>query len=228
MDLKKDWVSITQAIPTVERLLTGDRGSYLSPENAPKPDAIFNQLGVHRTNRYEIQFSLPDHATKMALAYTQTNLSELNTILGVMCTNLNAPQGNISTTQVRTMGEARNVPYDKIYDSATFTFYMDAGGIVHRFFSSWMSCVFDPVTRCYGYAEDYIGEATIRLTRSELGDNEFFDSHKSFQTFKLYECFPTSITAIPLTGLSGNQPTQFDVTMSCLVASDEVYFKNDN
>lgn len=178
----------------------------------------FNAYGIHRANKYDLSFNLPSMVLQRATTEMTTNITELNKMLSTHCTNVIVPQGNISTTQVRVMGEARSVPYDKIYDTATFTFYMDNNGIVHKLFSIWMSCIFDPNTRLYNYYDDFVSQnIDIRLTNNETVNGS---DPIAFKTVRLLEAYPSTIAPIQLTGLTGAQPTQFDVTMVCRRALD--------
>ena len=178
----------------------------------------FDSVGVHRANKYDLVFNLPDAVATLCRQSMMIDLSRLNKIMSDHCTNVIVPQGNISTTAVRTMGEVRNVPYDKIYDTATFTFYMDNNGTIHKAFTLWQSCVFDPNTRTYGYYKDFVSNAIdVKLTNNEQisGGGNFV-----FKTIRLKEAYPITIAPIQLTSLSGAQPTQFDVTFMCRYCGD--------
>lgn len=200
------------------RTLVTDRRTPQTYEPGTQVGSPFDSMGVHRANKYDLIFNFPDAVARLCREAMSINISNLNTILSQHCTNVIVPQGNVSTTGIRTMGEVRNVPYDKIYDTATFTFYMDNNGIVHKTFALWQSLIFNPTTRTYGYYKDFVSNAIdIRLTNNEQisgGDNFVF------KTIRLKEAYPTNIAPIQLTGLSGAQPTQFDVTMMCRYCGD--------
>lgn len=200
------------------RTLVSDRRTPQSYPAGTQIGSPFDAMGVHRTNKYDLVFNLPDAVASKCRASMSIDLSELNRILSAHCTNVIVPQGNVSTTGVRTMGEIRNVPYDKIYDTATFTFYMDNNGIIHKTFTLWQSAVFNPVTRQFGYYDDFVSNnIDVKLTNNEMisgGDNFVF------KTVRLKEAYPVTIAPLQLTGLSGAQPTQFDVTFMCRYCGD--------
>lgn len=200
------------------RTIVSDRRSPQSYQPGTLIGSPFDTMGVHRANKYDLVFNLPDAVAAKCRNSMSIDISTLNNVMSTHCTNVIVPQGNISTTGVRTMGEVRNVAYDKIYDTATFTFYMDNNGIIHKAFTLWQSGVFDPVTRQYGYYDDFVSNAIdVRLTNNEQisgGDNFVF------KTIRLKEAYPITIAPIQLTGLSGAQPTQFDVTFMCRYCGD--------
>lgn len=167
----------------------------------------FSGYGIHTTNRYDISFNFPVAVANKISENMGISISVANQRISETCTNINTPTGNISTTQIKNGGDILNIPYEKIYEQCIMTFYMDWGGIVHGIFSNWLECVFDTRTKTFGYHSDYSANSVdISFTKRE-------SSAEPFKIIRLVDCYPTAISPIPLSGLSGGNATQFDVTV---------------
>lgn len=166
--------------------------------------------GVHRANRYNLNFKFPPNITKkMGLPYAPQAYAKA---LNEMCTNCTIPTGSISTNPHRIMGEVYEMPYERNYAEATFTFYFDNDGMAYSIINAWLGMVFNPKTKRYGYPDEYWGEIEVELIKTELSNGKLTDYVASKTT--LQSAFPKAVTPINLTGMSGSQPTQFDVTFS--------------
>ena len=108
--------------------------------------------GIARTNRYAVFFSPPP---KVAPA-------GLNKIL-LFCDQVTVPGANFSTTQNRIFGEFREVPYEKNYDQISLSFYVDTEMKVKQLFDDWQNLIANPITRTYGYYNDYICDLDIEV-----------------------------------------------------------------
>ena len=166
--------------------------------------------GVHRANRYNLNFKFPPNITKkMGLPYAPQAYAK---VLNEMCTNCTIPTGSISTNPHRIMGEVYEMPYERNYAEATFTFYFDNDGMAYSIINAWLGMVFNPKTKRYCYPDEYWGEIEVELIKTELSNGKLTDYVASKTT--LQSAFPKAVTPINLTGMSGSQPTQFDVTFS--------------
>lgn len=166
--------------------------------------------GVHRANRYNLNFKFPSNInTKMGLPKAPQAYAR---VLNDMCTNCTIPTGSISTNTHRIMGEVYEMPYERNYAEATFTFYFDNEGMAYSIINAWLGMVFNPKTKRYGYPEEYWGEIEVELIRTEISHGKLTDYVISKTT--LQSVFPKAVTALNLTGMSGSQPTQFDVTFA--------------
>ena len=134
--------------------------------------------GLARTNRYAVTFSTPAGVDATALR---------DTIL--FCDQVQLPGVNYSTTQNRTYGEFREVPYEKIYDNISMSFYVDKDMRVKKLFDQWVSSISNPVTRTYNFYKSYVTNMTIEV--QDIQD-------KTSYTVTLYECYPKSIGSVQL------------------------------
>jgi hypothetical protein len=131
-----------------------------------------------RSNRYAVIFTPP----------SRVNLGSLRKVL-LFCDQIQLPGVNYSTTQIRTFGEFRETPYEKLYDNLTMSFYVDNDMKVKGLFDDWIGSIQDPITRTFSYYDQYISEMKI-----EVQDLQ----NKTRYEMTLYECYPKNIGSIQL------------------------------
>lgn len=149
--------------------------------------------GLSRSNRYEVIFTPP---IKMG---DNTNMQDIL----LYCDQATLPGVSYSTTQNRTFGEFRETPYEKLYDTATFSFYVDKDLVVKYMFDQWMESIQDPMTRKFNYYDNYVVDMKINV--QDL-------MNKTHYTMALYECYPKSINSIQL-DYSAKDVMKINVTM---------------
>ena len=79
--------------------------------------------GLARNNRFAVLFTPP----------AKVQPAGLNKIL-LFCDTVQVPGANYSTVQNRIFGEFRELPYEKIYDQISLTFYVDTEMKVKQLF----------------------------------------------------------------------------------------------
>jgi hypothetical protein len=134
--------------------------------------------GLSRSNRYAVKFTPP----------SSIRGESLKNIL-LLCDQAILPGVNYATVQNRTFGEFREIPYEKLYDQCTLSFYVDTELQVKRLFDGWVNQVQNPTTRTFNYYNDYICDMVIEV--QDLND-------KTRYQMILYECYPKSISNIQL------------------------------
>ena len=134
--------------------------------------------GLARTNRYAVIMTMPfvfnSEVTKKALMF---------------CDQIQLPGTNFSTTQVRTFGEFRETPYEKLYEHINLSFYVDRDMLIKDMFDQWQNTIYDPQTRVFNYYKNYVTDMTI-----EVQDGK--DAPHYYVT--LHECYPKSVGAVQL------------------------------
>lgn len=115
-----------------------------------------------------------------------SNLKKLN----LFCDQVQIPGISFSTNQVRSYGEFREVPYEKLYEPLNMSFYVDAGMIVKHTFDRWMEMIQDPSSRNFNYYHSYISNVINILVEDK-------ESRARYKV-ELYECFPKSVSPIQL------------------------------
>lgn len=134
--------------------------------------------GLARTNRYAVIMDMPfvfnSNTTRKALMF---------------CDQIQLPGTNFSTAQNRTFGEFRDVPYEKLYDDITLSFYVDRDMLIKEMFDKWQEHIYNPYTRVFNYYANYITDIKI-----EVQDNK--DAPHYYVT--LHECYPKTVGAVQL------------------------------
>lgn len=134
--------------------------------------------GLARMNRYQVIFSPP-------MAIEQGNLENIL----LLCDQAQLPGVNYSTVPNRTFGEFRETPYERLYDTANFSFLVDQNMYVKFMFDSWMYQIQDFGTKQFNYYNNYITDIEIYV--EDLEDNQKYK-------IKLYEAYPKAIGAIQM------------------------------
>lgn len=135
--------------------------------------------GLMRNNRFSVFFNIPSAIS---------SIKDLRKVM-LYCDSAALPSVTVETTQARTFGEFREMPYNRLFDNVQLSFYVDNSMQVKLLFDSWINSIQDPVTRNFNYYNNYITDMTI----------DVFDiSDKSRYQVTLYQAYPKSISAITL------------------------------
>lgn len=81
------------------------------------------------------------------------------------------------------------MPYEKMFEPVTMTFYVDKEMKVKLFFDEWLSNIQNPFTRTFAYYEDYISNIDVIVYDTQLN---------SRYKVSMYEAYPKSISAIQM------------------------------
>lgn len=140
--------------------------------------ASIKNNGLARTNRYAVMLG--------GITWADPTLIQ-NTVM--FCDQIQLPGTNINTSDIRTYGEIRKTPYERLYEDVNMSFYVDTDMSVKTLFDYWMNQIQDPVTRNWNYYENYTSDITI-----EVQDLK----NKTRYNMRLREAYPKSIGAIQL------------------------------
>ena len=136
--------------------------------------------GISRTNRYTVEFALPN-----TLTMPQDSLRKAL----LFCDQVQLPGMNYSTIQNRTFGEFRETPYEKLFDTVNMSFYMDKDFIVKSLFDEWMNSIQSPSTRKFEYYKNYTTDMTI-----DVQDTSDLTRYR----LKMVECYPKTLGSVQL------------------------------
>ena len=139
--------------------------------------------GMARTNRFMVNMTLPP-ALQRRSSYGQ----KLQKIL-LFCDAVQLPGLSLSTTQARTFGEFREMPYEKLFENVNLSFYCDVDMHVKMLFDDWMSAIQNPEDRTIEYYKNYITDLYIDVY--DINENQRYN-------VTLYEAYPKSIGAVQL------------------------------
>jgi len=138
--------------------------------------------GLMRTNRFSVMFSIPQAVSRGS--YT----TDLRKVL-LYCDTINIPGQSFATTEAKTFGEIREMPYQRLFEPITMTFFVDNSMNVKLLFDAWLAAIIDPGSRSVNYYKDYISTITISL--QDINE-------KSRYQIIAYECYPKSVSSIQM------------------------------
>jgi hypothetical protein len=131
-----------------------------------------------------------------------TGVGNLQRVL-LFCSDTQLPGINVSTTQVRSFGEFREAPYEKLYDNITMTYYVDQAMEVKTLFDSW-TLLIQGKNRKFEYYDNYVTD--IQIYVEDARDDSRY-------AVCLYECYPKSISPISI-GYENKDVMKMQVSMN--------------
>ena len=152
--------------------------------------AEIKQLGLARTNRFTVQLTPPN-----------SNPANVRKTL-LFCEKASLPGVNFATTQNRTFGELREIPYEKLFDTCQLTFHVDRHMTVKKIFDEWMMYIQNPVNRSFQWYKNYITDLKIQI--QDLEDKVTYE-------VCMYEAYPKSMSSVSLDA-EGKDTMRLDVT----------------
>ena len=162
----------------ITNFLTKDNLNTATKKPIQEFIANVKSSGLARNNRFAVMFTPP----------TGVQPAGISKVL-LFCDTVQLPGANYSTVQNRMFGEFRELPYEKLYDQISLTFYVDTEMKVKALFDDWQNMISNPVTRTYGYYNDYITDMTIEV--QDIND-------KTRYVVRLQECYPKTISSIQM------------------------------
>ena len=138
--------------------------------------------GLARTNRYEVDIMFPFGSDP-----------SVNNITTLFCESVNLPGLNINTQPHIIFGEGREMPYGRMFDPVTLSFYVDSDLQIKQAFETWMNMVVNKDSRVINYYRDYISQIIINVYNVD-------DSNPYSVT--LHEAYPKTMNAVQLSAES--------------------------
>lgn len=120
--------------------------------------------GMARNTHFEVELTLPS-----ALANNEPIKSNMRKVL-LFCDQAPLPGYSFGSNQVRSYGEFREVPYEKLYEQVQLSFYVDVDMHVKSLFDRWAELIQDPTTRDFSYYNSYTTDS-IRIFVKDVQDN---------------------------------------------------------
>ena len=146
--------------------------------------ALTKENGLSKSSHFTCDFTIPpcmQNADSRGAVIDFTLLCKTNQLPGIELLSMNHEE----------FGENREMPYQRTYGNITLTYILDIDLQLRRFFEDWTNCIIDPVTRTFGYYNDYITDIVIALEDSS-------PESKIRYKVKLFECYPKSVEPIAL------------------------------
>ena len=143
------------------------------------------KLGLARTNRYTISIATPI-SIKEEVQSTGVNLQTVH----MFCDQVQLPGLNVNTSQIKTFGEIREMPYEFNYDPLQMNFYVDKNMVVKSFFDKWIQSIQNGTYRTFNYYDQYISPS-ITISVQDLNDDRRY-------AVSIYEAYPKTISAVQM------------------------------
>lgn len=154
--------------------------------------------GLMTSSKFSVEIGIPNIIRAKNLYIGDLRKIEL------YCDAVQLPGLNISSTQARTFGEIREMPYERLFDNVNFSFYVDNSMHTKMFFDTWIQSIQDPFTRKFNYYNQYITDIDINVHDTD---------QKQRFVVTLYECYPKSIGAIQM-DYSSKEVMKLQVSMN--------------
>lgn len=128
--------------------------------------------GLARTNRYQVLIPFPN-----------TNSTGSN-LVTLFCYSASIPGMTVASSPIRTFGEPREMPYDRMFEPVQLDFYVDSNVEVRGSFERWIHLISNQTSRVLSYYRDYIRDITITLNDME---------DRTPYSITLFEAYPKQI-----------------------------------
>ena len=175
------------------------------------------------------------HKRSAALSYEIKNSMKYR--MDLFCSNAVLPGKTITDDVNETFyGPKRAIAKNVSFEEITLEYYTSINYDERLFFEAWQNSIVDPISHNIGYYDDYAKDCMITITpltktftaalanftptgdqgldrqqiRQSLGDTSGYSSYQ----VQLYECWPKSITATPLSYDAVNQVVKTSVTFT--------------
>lgn len=154
--------------------------------------------GLARNNRFGVLIGVPQLLTRQGV-----NPGSIVPEMFMFCESATLPGMNLSSTQARTFGEYREMPYERLYDAVTLSFINDSGLNIKSFWEQWINSIQNPYTRNFEYYNDYTGQIDIFV----------YDAINAARyVVTLYEAYPKTLSQSEL-NQSGREIIKTSVTI---------------
>lgn len=140
--------------------------------------------GLAKSSHFAVSLGLPP-----ILSGNNIIISNMKKIT-LFCDQTQIPGVSFASNQVRVYGEFREVPYEKLYEPITLSFYVDVSMHVKLLFDTWISSIQDTKTRDFNWPESYLSN-NIDILVEDTEDKQRY-------MVSLRNCFPKAISPIQL------------------------------
>lgn len=155
--------------------------------------------GVARTNHFFIELTLPQDLMNVG------EIRDNSRKIAMFCDQTQIPGISFSTNPVRSFGETKEVPYEKLFEPIQLSFYVDDDFTVKKLFDSWMDLIQDTTSRTFNYPEYYLSNSI----------NIYVINYAEKERYKvtLHNVFPKAVAPIQL-DYAAKEIMKLNVTLS--------------
>jgi len=156
------------------------------------------------------QFTFQEELQRSTLPGQLQAETELQRGLRAFCFAAELPGRNVDTAPLKTYGPKREIVYGHSYSQEiTLSFYADKFLRQRSFFELWQNSAMDLATNNVHFYDEYTGAIRIYALGAFSGD-AFRD--RIAYGVHMYECYPKTITAVPLNYGTQNEIMQINIS----------------
>ena len=156
------------------------------------------------------QFTFQEELQRSTLPGQLQQETELQRGLRAFCFDAELPGRNVDTAPLKTYGPKREIVYGHSYSQEiTLSFYADKFLRQRSFFENWQNSAMDLATNNVHFYDEYTGAIRIYALGAFSGD-AFRD--RIAYGVHMYECYPKTITAVPLNYGTQNEIMQISIS----------------
>jgi hypothetical protein len=156
------------------------------------------------------QFTFQEEVQRSTLPGQLQSETELQRGLRAFCFGAELPGRNLDTAPMQVYGPKREIVYGHSYSQEiTLSFYADKFMRQRSFFELWQNSAMDLATNNVHFYDEYTGAIRIYALGAFSGD-AFRD--RIAYGVHLYECYPKTITAVPLNYGTQNEIMQISIS----------------
>ena len=156
------------------------------------------------------QFTFQEEVQRSTLPGQLQAETELQRGLRAFCFAAELPGRNVDTAPLKTYGPKREIVYGHSYSQEiTLSFYADKFLRQRSFFELWQNSAMDLATNNVHFYDEYTGAIRIYALGAFSGD-AFRD--RIAYGVHMYECYPKTITAVPLNYGTQNEIMQISIS----------------
>lgn len=144
------------------------------------------KLGLAKTNRYTISIATPETLSTQISASSGVNLQTVH----LFCDQVQLPGLTVNTSQIKTFGEIREMPYEFNYDPIQMVFLVDRNMVVKSYFDQWILGIQNGDSRTFKYYKEYIAP-TLDIEVQDLSENTRY-------VVTLYEAYPKTVSSVQM------------------------------
>lgn len=157
------------------------------------------KAGVAKQTHFTVQLTLPE-----SIANLGGIKENMNKII-LFCDQAQLPGISFSSAQVRSYGEFKEVPYEKLYEPVNLSFYVDKDLQVKKLFDAWLALIQSPRTRDFNWPKNYLTNKIDIIVQDTQNNNRYKAS--------LFNVYPKAVAPIQL-DYSAKDVMKMQVTLS--------------
>ena len=141
---------------------------FISHENR---QLLISKYGVAHPAKFEVRFTVPkgfrDSSAIVTSEFDQ-QIVESGNRLSLACEQTDMPGKLFSTVDQKINTVSTFLPYGTVFEDVVMTFRCSDDMFERKFFEDWQLLIQNPITKSYGYYENYISDIEIFEYDSEL------------------------------------------------------------